>query len=225
MPNPVEGLHEVNEDMVEVLLYTGDISHRGFVGWRSALWCSFLLWSLPVLQRWSPLLTSIYFWGHWWSWLFRSFRTAAGCLSREVWWLRTGSTGLAILQSARSYCRLSWERWLDPPSAWTSSAGMLSTPADFPFFNDCATASTSLRRMGWSSSVSVWGQSSTDVSPLVLWLYSSVQYSVHRFSVSRSSVKHFPERSWTVVAFPCFTVVKSFASWYALLLLFFLRCF
>ena len=32
MPNPVEGLHEVNEDMVEVLLYTGDISHRGFVG-------------------------------------------------------------------------------------------------------------------------------------------------------------------------------------------------
>ena len=27
----------------------------------------------------------------------------------------------------------------------------------------------------------------------------------------------------TVVAFPCFTVVKSFTSWYALLLLFFLR--
>ena len=23
------------------------------------------------------------------------------------------------------------------PPAWTSSAGMLSTPADFPFFNDC----------------------------------------------------------------------------------------
>ena len=31
------------------------------------------------------------------------------------------------------------------------------------------------------------------------------------------------ERSWTVVAFPCLTVVKSFTSWYALLLLFFLR--
>ena len=40
------------------------------------------------------------------------------------------------------------------PPAWTSSAGMLSTPADFPFFNDCITAFTSLRRMGWSSSVS-----------------------------------------------------------------------
>ena len=29
------------------------------------------------------------------------------------------------------------------PPAWTSSAGMLSTSADFPFFNDCTAASTS----------------------------------------------------------------------------------
>ena len=54
-----------------------------------------------------------------------------------------------------------------------------------------------------------------DLDPLALWLYSSVQYSVHRFSISRSSVRHFPERSWTVVAFPYFTVVKPFTSWYA----------
>ena len=40
------------------------------------------------------------------------------------------------------------------PPACTSSAGMLSTPADFPFFSDCTAASTSLQRMGWSSSVS-----------------------------------------------------------------------
>ena len=59
-------------------------------------------------------------------------------------------------------------------------------------------------------------------SLLVLWLYSSVQYSVHRFSISRSSVRYFPEWSWTVVVVPCFTVVKSFTSWCALLLLFFL---
>ena len=26
-------------------------------------------------------------------------------------------------------------------------------------------------------------------------------------------MRHFLERSWTVVAFPCFTVVKSFTSW------------
>ena len=109
------------------------------------------------------------------------------------------------------------------PPAWASSAGMLSTPADFSFFNDCTAASTSLRRMGWSSFVSVWVQFSTDGSPMALWLYSSEQYSVHRFRSSRSSVRHFSERSWIVVAFPCFTVVKSFMSWYALLLLFLLR--
>ena len=105
------------------------------------------------------------------------------------------------------------------PPAWTRYAGVISTPADFPFFSDCTAASTSLRRMGWSSSVSVWGQFSTDGSPL----YSSEKYSVHRLSICRSSMRHFSERSWTVVAFPCFTVVKSFTSWYALLLLFFLR--
>ena len=109
------------------------------------------------------------------------------------------------------------------PPAWTSSAWMLSTPADFPFFNDCTAASTSLQIMGWSSSVSVWVQFRTDGSPLALWLYSSEQYSVHQFSICRSSVRHFSERSWTVVAFPCFTVVKSFTILYALLLLFFLR--
>ena len=103
------------------------------------------------------------------------------------------------------------------PPAWTSSAGMLLTAADFPFFSDCIAASTSLRRMGWSSSVSVWVQFSTDGCPLALWLYSSEQYSVHRFSICRSSVRHFPERSWTVVTFPCFTVAKSFTSSYALL--------
>ena len=104
------------------------------------------------------------------------------------------------------------------PPAWTSSVGMLSTPADFPFFSDCTAASLSLRRMGWSSSVSVWVQFSADGSPVALWLYSSEQYSVHRFSICHSSVRHFPERSWIVVTFPCFTVVKSFTSWYALLL-------
>ena len=62
------------------------------------------------------------------------------------------------------------------PPAW-----MLSTPADFPFFNDCTATSTSLRRMGWPSSVCIWGQFSTDGSPLALWVYSSGQYSVHPF--------------------------------------------
>ena len=96
------------------------------------------------------------------------------------------------------------------PPAWASSAGMLSTPPP-------------LLCEGWGGhSVSVWWQFSTDGSPRALQLYSSEQHSVHRFSIC-PSVRHFPERSWTVVAFPCFTVVKSFTSWYALLLLFFFR--
>ena len=39
------------------------------------------------------------------------------------------------------------------PPVGTSSAGMLSTPADYPFFDDCTAASTPLRRMTWSYSV------------------------------------------------------------------------
>ena len=34
------------------------------------------------------------------------------------------------------------------PPAWTHSAGMLSTPADFPIFNSLTAASTSSRRIG-----------------------------------------------------------------------------
>ena len=34
------------------------------------------------------------------------------------------------------------------PPAWTNSAGMLSTPADFPIFSAFTAASTSSRRIG-----------------------------------------------------------------------------
>ena len=54
------------------------------------------------------------------------------------------------------------------PPVWTSSAGMLSTPAGFPFSNYRIAVSTCLRRMEWSFSVSVWGQFSPDGSPLNL---------------------------------------------------------
>ena len=124
---------------------------------------------------------------------------------------------LDILQYARSYLQIVVRAVIiSSPPAWTSSAEMLPTPADFPSFSDCTAASTFFERWGWSFSVSVWGQQfSTDGSPLALWLYSSQQYSVHQFSICHSSVRHFPEQSWTVV--------KSFRSWYTLLLLFFLR--
>ena len=84
----------------------GNISHRECVGWRSDPWCPLPLWSLHVLQRWSsPLVASICSvqssaWlclGDWWGLLFGGSGSAAGCLSWEVWWLRTGSMELAIL--------------------------------------------------------------------------------------------------------------------------------
>ena len=52
--------------------------------------------------------------GGWSSWSFGSFGTAAGFLSWDVWWPVTGSTGLAILLSARSCRKLSLEWWLCP---------------------------------------------------------------------------------------------------------------
>ena len=109
------------------------------------------------------------------------------------------------------------------PPAGTTSAGMLSTPADFPFFSDCTAASTSLQRMGWSSSVSD--------SSVLMELHQHCDCTALCSILSISSVslvfsvRHFPERSRTVVAFPCFKVVKSFMTWYALLLLFFLTFF
>ena len=109
------------------------------------------------------------------------------------------------------------------PPAWTSSAGKLLTPADFLFFSDCTATSTSLQRIGWSS-LCLSGHSSV-LMDLHWPCHCTAQSSILSIgSVScHSSVRHFPERSWTVVAFPCFTVVKSFTSWYALLQLFFFR--
>ena len=51
--------------------------------------------------------------------------------------------------------------------AWTNSAGMLSTLADFPIFSSLTIASTSSRRIGWCSSSGICGQSSTIGSPSV----------------------------------------------------------
>ena len=49
------------------------------------------------------------------------------------------------------------------------------------------------------------------------------KYSVHLLRISFSSVRHFPDLSWIVVGLPCFSAVRSFTSWYALLLLFLFR--
>ena len=87
------------------------------------------------------------------------------------------------------------------PPACINSADLLSTPADFPFFKDLTTASTSSRIIGklsssvfigrsntaacplvWCSSVFI-GQSNTAACPLIWLLYNSVQYSAHRLII------------------------------------------
>ena len=100
---------------------------------------------------------------------------------------------------------------------------MLSTPADFPVFNYCTAASTSLRRMGWSSSVSVLGQFCT-------WWISIGLVGVQHRAVFCPSIQYLSlfckTFSWMILdssRFPLFHSGQSFTSWYALLLLFFLR--
>ena len=51
MPNPVDGLLEVYEDMVKDLLVLEMFLTKDLFLGLSALWCSFLLRSLSVLQR------------------------------------------------------------------------------------------------------------------------------------------------------------------------------
>ena len=45
----------------------------------------------------------------------------------------------------------------------------------------------------------------------------------HLLRISFSSVRHFLDLSWIVEDLPCFSEVRSFTSWYALLLLFLFR--
>ena len=81
------------------------------------------------------------------------------------------------------------------PPFFNNSAGMLSFPAAFPFFNDLTTVSTSSRIIGKSSSFDDSCLARTLVSPLVWKLYSSEQYSFHPLMTSFSSVRHFPSLS------------------------------
>ena len=100
------------------------------------------------------------------------------------------------------------------PPAWTISTGMLSTPADFHFFTDCTVASDFFRRRG---GLPLCLSEDNSVLMDLHWPCSCTAYS------STLSIGSVSVASWTVVAFPCFTVVKSFTSWYALLLLLFFR--
>ena len=84
------------------------------------------------------------------------------------------------------------------PPAWTSSDGMLSTPAD------SGGMQPPLLYEGWGGCPLCLSGDSSVLMDLLWSCECTAQCSVHRFSISRSSVRHFPEQSWTVVAFPCF---------------------
>ena len=87
---------------------------------------------------------------------------------------------------------------------------MLSTPSTLPFFCAHIPASTSSRRIEQSLS---FADSWHAVSPLIWWLYSSEQHSVHLPMISCSSARHFPCLSWMVLTFDYLCCVRSFMSW------------
>ena len=61
------------------------------------------------------------------------------------------------------------------------------------------------------------------MSPQLLWLCSSEQYSVQLLRICCFSVRHFPDLSGIVEDLSCFSEVRSFTRWYTLLLLFLFR--
>ena len=208
----------------------GDISHRGFVGWRSALWWSSVLLSLPLLQRcssrrvasncseWFSAWTCL---GDWWGWSFGSSGTAAGCLSWEVWWLRTGCMRLAILQSARSYCRLSREQWIHPLHLHGPVLLGCCRLSRLPFLQWLY---CSLHFFAKDVVVCV------SLGTVQYWWISIGLLIVQLSAVFCPSVQYlsffYEAFSWSILdgrSFSLFHSFKSFTSWYALLLLFFLR--
>ena len=56
------------------------------------------------------------------------------------------------------------------PPCFIGSVGMLSIPGVLPLFSACIPASTSSRRIGWSSSFTDSWQVRTLGSPLIWWL-------------------------------------------------------
>ena len=143
-----------------------------------------LLWWLMRLTVWE-------FW-HYCSLLF------LGSVITKEWVHRVGHSAV---------CQSLWQIVVravmtSSPSAWTSSAGMLSTPADFSFFSDCTAASTSLWRMGWLTSVCVclgtiqcwWISICIAIAQLRAVFCLSVQYLILLWGIFLQSLNVLPLR-------------------------------
>ena len=165
-PNHVEGFLAVYEDMVGVLpglkiLLTKDFLVEDLL--CGALSCSeaCLFFSNDLLRL--QLQSVHYYFMHDFSWVADQADLSVVLALLYVAFLgNSDDQGLgqrgwpfSCLPDLVADCRES--RDISSPPAWTSSAGMLSTSADFPFFNGCTATSTSLRRMGWPSCVFVLG--------------------------------------------------------------------
>ena len=115
---------------------------------------------------------------------------------------------------------------ISSPPVWISSAGMLSTPGDFPFLRAFMTSSTSDLRIvssAWFSMLSMTLTFQALESPPALWLYESEQYSVHLALIYCGSVKLSPFLSLIADVLLCLVHVRPFTVWSAVLLSFFFR--
>ena len=152
------------------------ISRRGSWDRIFVLWCSFRLWNLPALLQWSLLLVAgVCLWSSacpLLGWLIRlmvlyfwhscKLPFFGSVITRD--WVHVVGHSPVLQILLQIAVRMSI---MASPPAWTNSAGMLSMPADFPIFSAFTAASTSSRRIGWSYSSGICGQSSTIGSPSV----------------------------------------------------------
>ena len=121
----------------------GGTFHTGFWGWRSVLWCFLRLWTQPVLQpiissAWGLSLFKIIFSMTLLEWLMRlivlyfwqscKFPFLGSVITSD--WVH--GVGHSPVLQILLQISLKTSIMVSPP-AWTSSAGILSTPADLPF--------------------------------------------------------------------------------------------
>ena len=134
-------LLEVYEDMIEVFLVleiflTDDSSLMPACSSVMISTCGFSLFSMIFSMNLLGLLIRLIV-----QWLWRCCRLPfLGSMMSKDWVHGVGHSPVCQILSqivVRAVITSS-------PPAWTSSAVMLSTPGDFPFFSDCTAASTSL---------------------------------------------------------------------------------
>ena len=131
----------------------------------SILWCFSHVWTHLVLQPtylkfgiW-PCSRWLSAWLHlddWWGWWFCTSCRAIGCPFYGVYWSATESMGRPFSCFPELITDLCQTSIMVSPSAWTSSAGILSTAADFPLFSAATASSTSSWRIGCRSSSGCW---------------------------------------------------------------------